>query len=132
MTQVLLVLRIAWASPWTLFGIGWGLLGCCTGGSVGRTGRVLEFWGGGLPTFFRLLPMVSGASAVTFGHTVLARDRAALDATRAHEFVHVQQYERWGPVFIPAYLVSSLVVWLRGGHPYWDNPFEREAYRIAG
>lgn len=126
-----LIPRLIWASPWTLFGICCGLLGYCTGGSMGRTGRVLEFWGGGLPRMFRLLPFVTSADAVTFGHTVLARDRQALDATREHEFVHVRQYERWGLFFIPAYLLSSLFVRLRGGHPYWDNPFEQEAYRTA-
>jgi hypothetical protein len=46
--------------------------------------------------------------------------------------VHVRQYERWGPLFVPAYLVSSLVLWLRGRDPYWDNPFEVEARRLGG
>jgi hypothetical protein len=42
--------------------------------------------------------------------------------------VHVRQYERWGPLFVPAYLLSSLVELLRGRRPYRDNWFEREAY----
>jgi hypothetical protein len=49
-------------------------------------------------------------------------------AVRAHEQVHVRQYERWGPLFVPAYLLSSLVELLRGRRPYRDNWFEREAY----
>jgi hypothetical protein len=48
-----------------------------------------------------------GALAITFGHVVLARDEAALTLTRMHERVHVRQYERWGPAFIPAYVLAS-------------------------
>ena len=43
-------------------------------------------------------------------------------------YVHVRQFERWGPLMGPAYLLSSLVLWLAGRRPYLDNPFEREAY----
>jgi hypothetical protein len=32
-------------------------------------------------------------------------------------------------LFIPAYVLASLMVLLRGGQAYRDNPFEREAYR---
>ena len=45
--------------------------------------------------------------------------------------MHVRQYSRWGPLFGPAYLICSLVIWLRKGSPYRDNPFEVEAYRVA-
>jgi hypothetical protein len=69
-----------------------------------------------------------GASAITLGHVVLGRDRETLARTRIHERIHVRQYERWGPLFLPVYLLASLFVLLRGGHPYWDNPFEKEAY----
>jgi hypothetical protein len=31
---------------------------------------------------------------------------------------------------VPAYLGCSAWLWLRGRHPYWDNPFEREAYAL--
>jgi len=65
---------------------------------------------------------------MTLGHVVLGRDELLLDLTRDHERVHVRQCERWGPLFIPAYLLASLWVKLRGGRPYEDNPFEREAY----
>jgi hypothetical protein len=68
-----------------------------------------------------------GASAITFGDVVLGTGRAALDSTRAHERVHVRQYERWGPLFIPLYLAASLWAAVRGRHPYYDNPFERAA-----
>jgi hypothetical protein len=67
---------------------------------------------------------------MTLGHTVLGRTPADLACTREHELVHVAQYERWGPLFIPAYLGASAWLWLRGRHPYWDNPFEKEAYGL--
>jgi hypothetical protein len=64
--------------------------------------------------------------AITFGHVVLAVDE--LDSpTLEHELVHVRQFERWGPAFVPAYLAASLWARLRGGHPYRDNPFEQQA-----
>ncbi len=65
---------------------------------------------------------------MTLGHTVLGRTAAALDMARPHELIHVRQYERWGPLFVPAYLLCSLVIWLRGKDAYRDNPFEREAF----
>ena len=126
------VLAIAWASPWTLFGLLNGGLALLSGGHCQRSGRVLEFWGGWAAVFLRTFPLLRGASAVTFGHTILARDRDALDAGRRHELVHVRQYERWGPLFVPAYLLSWLLLWLCGKNAYFDNPFEREAFDEAG
>ena len=68
------------------------------------------------------------AAAMTLGHVIIGRDEWCLDSSREHELVHVRQYERWGPLFIPAYLSSSLYLWLRGRDAYFDNPFECEAY----
>jgi hypothetical protein len=62
---------------------------------------------------------------------VLARTDPDLDATRAHERVHVRQCERWGPLFIPAYLSSSAWAAIRGEDAYRDNGFEREAYELC-
>jgi hypothetical protein len=67
---------------------------------------------------------------MTLGHVVLGRNQQLLDFTRIHERVHVRQAERWGPLFIPAYLLLSVVVHFRGGRAYEDNPFEREAYAL--
>jgi hypothetical protein len=80
-------------------------------------------------TVFPALP--GGASAITFGHVVLGRDRETLRLTRAHERVHVRQYERWGPAFIPAYLCASMWGFLTGSGAYAGNAFEREAFRDA-
>jgi len=62
---------------------------------------------------------------------VIGRSVAALDLTRAHERVHVRQCHRWGPLFIPAYLLASAIACLRKQDPYRANPFEREAYAIS-
>lgn len=128
MRRLIAMLVILWASPWTILGLAVGGLGLLSGAKVQRTGRVIEFWGGGAAWFLRRFPMIAGAAAITFGHTVLARTKLDLDATRSHELVHVRQYERWGPLFIPAYLLCYFVLWLAGRHPYFDNPFEREAF----
>ncbi|HEY2838413.1 MAG TPA: hypothetical protein VGJ26_04650 [Pirellulales bacterium] len=123
---------ILWASPATALGIAAGALGLATGGRVRRRGRVLEFYGGFVTWLLgRVPPRPLGALAMTLGHVVLGASEAALDVTHQHELVHVEQYERWGPLFIPAYLLCSLVLRLRGRDGYRDNPFEVEAYRRA-
>lgn len=91
-----------------------------------RVGPTLEFHGGAVDWFLRWA--ARNASAMTLGHVIVGSSAECLDRARAHEWVHVRQYERWGPLFIPAYLTSGVWQWLRGRDPYWDNPFEREAY----
>lgn len=115
-----------WASPWTAIGLLVGIGACLTGGSCKRHGRTLEFHGGLADWLLRCTPVE--AIAMTVGHVILGRTQAALDIARDHEMVHVQQYERWGPFFVPAYFLMSAVVWYQGKDPYRDNPFEKEAY----
>ena len=91
----------------------------------------LEFYGGFVQWLLQRGPLESGIIAMTIGHTILGQSPAALDISRDHEHVHVQQYERWGPFFLPAYFGCSLYMWLNKKDPYRDNPFEIEAYRIA-
>jgi len=71
-----------------------------------------------------------GYCAITLGHLVLLTPGAPAGVL-THEMVHVRQAERWGPFFLPAYLIAMLAVKSRGGHPYWDNPFEAEAREVA-
>jgi hypothetical protein len=118
-----------WASPWTLVGLAIGSIGLMTGGGVQRRCGIIEFYGGAVSKLLERLPMEP--MAMTLGHVVLGRVAACLDVCREHELVHVRQYERWGPLFIPAYLACSAYIWLRGGNAYRDNPFEREAYGNA-
>jgi hypothetical protein len=131
MRSLLIAVAVLWASPWSLLGLLVGLLGLASGGGVRREGRVLGFYGGIPARLLQHVPIASGAAAMTLGHTVLARTKQDLVATHDHEMVHVRQYERWGPLFVPAYLLCSLAMWTRGGHPYLDNPFERQAYTEA-
>jgi hypothetical protein len=118
-----------WASPWTAVGLGIGGIALATGGKVQRRSGVIEFHGKAVSAFLNYLPI--RPAAITLGHVVLGREAACLDACREHELVHVRQYERWGPLFIPAYLGCSAYIWWRGGDAYRDNPFEREAYAVA-
>jgi hypothetical protein len=123
------VLVVGWALPWTMVGLAVGFFGVLTGGGMSRRGRVLEFWGGWPAQALARLPFVTGgARAITLGHTILGRSKSDLDGCRTHEFVHVRQYERWGLLFVPAYLSASLALWLIHRDPYRDNPFERQAF----
>jgi len=128
MSPVEAAIKMVWALPWTLFGLAVGLLGLATGGCCRRMGRTLEFWGGFTTSFLRRFPLVKGACAVTFGHTILGRDKEELDRVRSHEMVHVRQYERWGPMFVPAYLFYWVILLIQKKDPYRDNPFERQAF----
>jgi hypothetical protein len=69
--------------------------------------------------------------AITFGHVVLAVDELD-DDTMDHELVHVGQFERWGVLLGPAYLMASIAAAMRGGSAYRDNHFERQARARAG
>ena len=112
-----------WAAPTTLI----GLIGAVLADHIEVVDGVIEGYGPQIGRAFDLVAPHRSIVAMTLGHVVLARSRAALDATRAHERVHVRQCERWGPFFIPAYFAGSLIATLRGRHYYFDNPFEREA-----
>jgi hypothetical protein len=116
-----------WALPATLVGLAAGAVACASGARAAVVDGVLEIAGGGLGRAIARLPRPFCFSAITFGHVVIAVDDPRLDASRAHERVHVRQYERWGIFFFPLYLGSSLMQALRGGDAYWDNHFEREA-----
>lgn len=121
-----------WALPTTLVGLIFLPLALVSGGGVRWVEGVLEIHGGWVRFFLRRCTVLrGGASAMTLGHVVIAQDQYLMDATRSHERVHVRQAERWGPFFIPAYLLASLITLLRGGQPYRDNPFEREAFDNA-
>jgi len=123
------LLFYAWALPTTLIGLGLSLIALATGGKMRVVHGVLEVSGGFITFFLRRCTLLrGGASAMTLGHVVIGRDQTCLDWSRDHERIHVRQCERWGPLFIPAYLVACVVAWAKGKHPYRDNVFEREAY----
>lgn len=120
-------LALLWTSPNSLLGLVVGLLTLATGGGAQVRRGVLEFHGGFARWLLNHLAP-TGIIAMTLGHTILGVTTAALDVARDHEHVHVRQYERWGPLFLPAYAWCSLVAWWYGRRAYRDNYFEREAY----
>jgi hypothetical protein len=124
-------LKYSWAAPYTALGLLVGALGLLFGASWRVERGTLEFFGGGLGRAIARIPQPFAFSAMTLGHVIVATDRATMRELRPHERVHVRQYERWGPVFLPAYLLSSLFQLLRGRHPYRENHFERQAYAAA-
>jgi hypothetical protein len=122
-----LAVRCLWALPNTLVGTLLLPAAMLRDGHVQVVDGVFEACGPVLSALLRRLPIAGGAAAITFGHIVLARDRASLDWTRAHERVHVRQCEIWGPLFIPAYLIAGLWAFVTGDGAYCGNYFERQA-----
>jgi hypothetical protein len=122
-----------WTAPNTLIGLLFLPLALVSGGRARVVSGVIEISGGAVTIFLRRCTLLrGGASAMTLGHVVLGLDPLAHDLTRTHERVHVRQAERWGPLFLPAYLAASGMAWLGGKNPYRDNKFERQAYDQAG
>lgn len=121
------ILRYAWASPATVAGLCIALVALAGGATVHRVDGVLEVAGGSIGRGVSRLGPRFGFCAITLGHVILGTDHRVLAQCRAHEQVHVRQYERWGLVFLPLYAASSLWQAVRGGRPYQDNHFERQA-----
>ena len=121
-------LRYLWAAPATLVGVGLAALACV----FGATGRiregVLEVAGGLLAVLARSAPRSIRFLAITFGHVVLGLSHEVLEEERAHEHVHVRQYEKWGAFFFPLYLASSAFQMALRRDPYRQNWFERQAF----
>jgi len=127
-SSVITLLRYIWASPNSLLGLLFVPLVMLAKGDLQIVNGVLELHGPFISWVLRHgIPMPGGASAITFGHVVLGRDRESLSATRRHERVHVRQCELWGPAFIPVYLAAGLWGLITGTGAYHGNIFEREA-----
>ncbi len=131
--QLLRALIYLWVLPGSSIGLLAALIAVCRGGRGQIIDGVLEVHGGGVTQFISRFSAKQGPiCAITLGHVVIGSSPDELNRTRIHERVHVRQYERWGPLFIPAYLAASGWIWFKGqGHPYLDNPFEVEAYRVS-
>jgi hypothetical protein len=128
--RLLRPLAYAWAFlPGTLIGLLCVPLAVLGGGRCRVVRGCIETHGGLVTRFLRGgLPWIGGGAAMTLGHVILGQDERCLERSRDHEHVHVRQYERWGPLFLPAYLSASAWAWFRGRSAYFDNPFEREAF----
>lgn len=125
-------LAYLWALPTSLMGLLFLPVAVLTGGGVQVVQGVVEIHGGAIRWILRhCTALKGGASAMTLGHVILGVNLARLDSVRAHERVHVRQAERWGPLFIPAYLLASLWALLRGQRAYLDNAFEIQARELT-
>ena len=118
----------AWAGPNSLIGLALAGVMILFGGAPRRTAGVLEVGGGLIGAWLGPTRIALPWRAITLGHVILGIDALALEQSRAHELVHVRQYEQWGPLFLPAYVASSLWQLACGRRCYRDNWFERQAY----
>jgi hypothetical protein len=99
-----------------------------------RVTRIVEVEGVGLvhlaedPRLGRWLDRVSRTpTAMTFGNVVVAR-RPLDDALVRHEAEHVRQWGLLGPLFLPAYVLASVVARARGDDRYRGNVLEAAAF----
>ncbi|MFN3716879.1 MAG: hypothetical protein ACK4R8_09180 [Thiobacillus sp.] len=127
------LLRYLWPLPVSALGMLLAMLARISGGHWQRVAGVVEAWGGWPAWVLHAgLPFSGPVAAITFGHVVLGDSIESLDATRVHERAHVRQFERWGVLMLVLYPLAGAVAWLRGGDPYRDNHFEREARAAEG
>lgn len=129
-SQSIRLLIYFWVLPTSALAIPVVLMNQLVGGRVYVNSGVLEVEG-------RLVSWLIGcravnASAITFGHIILYTDSLSRRRHRAHELVHVEQAEKWGPFFLPGYVLLAILQWFRSGRGYWDHPWEVEARERAG
>ncbi|MCU0933610.1 MAG: hypothetical protein MUE86_04020 [Thiobacillaceae bacterium] len=127
--QLIRLLRFAWPSPCSAVGAVFAVLVILLGGSCRRVGGAIEV---ALRAQQAQVPPWAARSAfggITLGHVILGQSHELLAHLRAHERVHVRQYEVLGPLFFLAYPLASLCAGLRGRSPYSGNFFEMQAHR---
>ena len=129
-SRLLTSMLYLWAAPTTAVGLLAGGLALASAGRVQVERGALEFHGGFARWFLETRWV--RASAMTLGHVILGRDPRCLASCRDHEQAHVRQVERWGGLFLPAYVLASVWAWSRGQHYYLDNWFEVDARRACG
>jgi len=116
-----------WALPCSAVGLALAAVLLAAGGTASWASGALEVTWRRSPSQCGRLARTLPYRAIVFGHVILAVTRDELAVVSAHERVHVAQYERWGPLFFPAYAASSLWQLVVGRSPYWDNRFEIQA-----
>ena len=120
-------IRYCWVLPVSCIGIVLLPFIILSGGAVVIVAGVIEAEGAIASFLLSRLHI----DAIAIGHVIFGRNRDSLIRCRNHERVHVRQYERWGPLFPVLYLLSSAAAMVRGLHPYRDNRFEKEAFRVS-
>lgn len=118
------LVKLLWAAPCSAVGLILAAFPLALGGKA-------RWSAGALEVTYRQAESSCGKLArnlpfrgIVFGHIILAVTDEELQRIGLHERVHVEQYERWGPLFFPAYAASSVFQLIRGRNPYWDNHFE--------
>ena len=113
-------LGFVWTSPNTLIGL---LLGVCTFQRPRVADGAIIF--DRAPRGLTALMLRASRVAMTVGFVILSA-RPVTGRLLAHEQHHIRQYEVWGPLFIPVYLVLSI------GYGYRRHPMEIRAQRASG
>ena len=130
MCHIPVIARYVWALPATFVGLLLSLVALVLGARGRIVEGAVEVAGGRIDECLLLLPRHCRFGAITFGHVIIGVDHETLAHHRGHEHVHVRQYERWGVLFFPLYLSSSVLQIARGRDPYLSNSFEREAFAM--
>jgi hypothetical protein len=125
--QRLKLLKLIWASPCSAVGVLLAGIPLALGGEAKWSSGALEV------TYRRSLASCGKLAnqlpfrGIVFGHVILAVAGEELRTIGPHERAHVEQYERWGPLFLLAYAGSSAWQLVNGRGPYWYNYFEVQA-----
>ena len=113
-------LGFVWTSPNTLIGL---VLGLCTFQRPRVADGAIIF--DRAPRGLTAVMLRAHRVAMTVGFVILSA-RPVTGRLLAHEQHHIRQYEAWGPLFIPVYLVLAI------GYGYRRHPMEIRAQRAAG
>lgn len=119
-----------WALPNTVLALVLWLLSSLGSNVNRRAGALLVVVPRGLLAwFFRR----SGMAGLTLGSVVFLADaeHAADPRFLAHELAHVRQQWVFGPLFVPLYLLASVVPGITGRGWHRGNPFEVAAREAA-
>jgi hypothetical protein len=117
-----------WVLPVSVIGLLLALAARTSGGGLRRLNGVMEVSGGWPAKLLqRGFPFSGPVAAITLGHVIVGVSAEALRLTRTHERAHVRQFERWGVLLLALYPLAGMLAWIKGGNPYLDNLFEREA-----
>ncbi len=119
-----------WVAPWTCVGLFTGLMCRAIGAKHTFHHGTIGIYGPGVAMLLRKAPIQGGARAFTLGHCILAVDKESWRETFSHEWIHVRQYQWFGPSLYRV-LYRIAWQWFRGRDPYFDNRFEKQAYRLG-
>jgi hypothetical protein len=123
----LVVAKRIWAAPCSAVGLFLALVPLALGGQAVWRQGALEVTYRQRQASCGKLAQTLPFRGIVFGHVILAVTHEELCRIGPHERVHVEQYERWGPIFFLAYPLSGLWQLFHGRSPYWYNYFEVQA-----